>query len=202
MRFAIIIMALASACGFKPVPAATGDDDGGSGSDVIDAAVPDGNDAMAANGRRKPITFVQPASNQSDFPAWIDLTDADIAARALADGHDIYFTAGDGTTRLDHELSNWSPTSHRLTAWVRIPTLASANATVIYVHYGDPGAAPPPNPKGVFKSSFAAVWHLDDELPATKIVDATATSPGTPALTAATTRDRKARQRTRVYRQQ
>jgi biopolymer transport protein ExbB len=187
MRFAITIT-LVSACGFRPAPAVIGDDDGGSGSDVMDAAVPDGNDALEANGRRKAITFVKPASNQNDFPAWIDLTDADIAGRALADGHDIYFTASDGTTRLDHELTSWNPTSHRLGAWVRIPTLDSANPTSIYVHYGDPGAAPPPNPKGVFKSSFVAVWHLDDELPATRIVDATTTSQGTPTLTAATTR--------------
>ncbi|HEX7702539.1 MAG TPA: hypothetical protein VF403_17490, partial [Kofleriaceae bacterium] len=83
MRFAITV-ALVSACGFRPAPAVTGDDDGGSGSDVIDAAVPDGNDALEANGRRKAITFVKPASNQNDFPAWIDLTDADIAGRALA----------------------------------------------------------------------------------------------------------------------
>ena len=135
MRFAITTLVLAGACGFKPAPAAGGDDasgsGGGSGSDVIDAPGPDGTDALAANGRRKAITFVKPASNQNDFPAWIDLTDVDIAARALADGHDIYFTAADGTTRLDHELASWSPTTHRLNAWVRIPTLGSANATVI-----------------------------------------------------------------------
>src|SRR5664279_2855594 len=118
MRLAILPLALVGACGFKPLPAATGGDDGG-GSDssiVIDAPGPDGNDAQESNARRKPITFVKPASNQSDFPVWIDLTDAEIATRALANGHDIYFTAANGSTRLDHEIASWDPTSHRLRA--------------------------------------------------------------------------------------
>ena len=44
-----------------------------------------------------------------------------------------------------------------------------------------------PNAPGVFKSSFAAVWHLDDANPTAAIADATGTHAGTPALTAATT---------------
>jgi hypothetical protein len=177
------------ACGFRP--SVVGDDDAaGSGFVFMDAAMPDATDAMAGNGRRKSITIdhTKVAAAQTDFPVWIDLTDADIAARARADGHDIYFTAADGTTRLDHEIQTWDANAHRLGAWVRIPALDNAASTVIYVHYGDLGAAPNPNPQGVFKSSYAAVWHLDDELPATTIADATRSHVGTPVLTAATTR--------------
>jgi hypothetical protein len=128
------------------------------------------------------------AATQQDFPAWIELDDTDIAARAQADGRDLYFTASDGTTALDHELQLADLPNHHFAAWVRIPTLSATTATTIYVDYGDPAAAPPPRPAQVFKSSFAAVWHLDDALPATTIADATGAHPGTPVLTGATTR--------------
>ena len=174
-----------TACSFSPAHATS--DGMGSGSSLsIDASVPpDGNDAQEANGRRKALTFMKPGATLADFPAWIDLTDTQIAARAAPDGRDIYFTAADGSTRLDHELMSWD--GARLRAWVRIPSLDSATATQIFVNYGDPGAAPAANPAGVFKRNYVAVWHLDDTLPAQTIVDATNTHPGTPTLTTATT---------------
>ena len=150
----------------------------------------DGNDAMASNARRKEIRFDNTKVSggaQTDFPAWIDLNDTEIAARAQPDGRDIYFTAADGTTRLDHAIQIADRSMHHFAAWVRIPTLSATTATSIFVNYGDPGAAPAPNPPGVFKASFAAVWHLDDALPATAIADATGTHAGAPTLTTATT---------------
>lgn len=140
--------------------------------------------------RRKAITIdnTKVTGTQTDFPVWIDLTDADVGARAQADGHDIYFTAADGTTRLDYELQGWNAATHHLLAWVRLPTLEANAPTVLYVNYGDPSATATPNAPGVFKSSFAAVWHLDDAAPASAIADATGTHPGTPSLTSATTR--------------
>ena len=59
---------------------------------------------------------------------------------------------------------------------------------MIYVSYGDAAATAAPNAPGVFKSSFAAVWHLDDATPTAAIADATGTHAGTPSLTAATTK--------------
>jgi hypothetical protein len=160
------LLGLTCACGFSATPSPAGPPARDAASD---GTVADGNDAMAANRRRKPITF-DPAkvmADQQDFPAWIDLTDTEIAARAQPDGRDIYFTASDGATRLDHQLARVDLAAHRVTAWVRIPTLSGTAATVIYVNYGDAGAATPQKPAGVFKSSFAAVWHLDDAIPAT-----------------------------------
>ena len=154
-----------------------------------DAAMMGASDLAASPpGRRKPITIDNTKVNgsQADFPVWIDLTDADIAARAQPNGHDIYFTAADGTTRLDYEIQSWSSSTHRLEAWVRLPMLVATAPTVFYVDYGDPSATATPNPAGVFKSSFAAVWHLDDALPATSIADATGTHAGTPSLTTTT----------------
>jgi hypothetical protein len=146
-------------------------------------------DAAMKNARRKSVTIdnTKVSGNQTDFPVWIDLTDGDIAAHAQANGHDIYFTAADGTTRLDYEIERWDATAHRLSAWVRVPMLAANAPTVLYVYYGDATTTATPNAPGVFKSSFAAVWHLDDALPAGAIAEATGTHAGTPALTAATT---------------
>lgn len=133
-------------------------------------------------GRRKAITIddKKVAGNLSDFPVWIDLTDEDIAARAQSDGKDIYFTAANGKTRLDHELQGWD--GKRLTAWVRVPSLAAKSPTVLYVYYGDLLAAPVQKPAGVFSSGFGAVWHLDDALPAVTIAEATGMRPGTPSF--------------------
>lgn len=184
MRYALLVGL--AACGFAPQAASSdGKVDAGSAAGS-DAHVADATDAMAGNARRKPITFSAAAITgaQTDFPVWIDLTDPDIGARAQPNGADIYFTAADGTTRLDHQLAGWA--NNRLTAWVRVPTLKPSPATVIYVNYGDPGAAPAQNPAGVFRASFAAVWHLDDALPATTIADATGSHPGTATLTTTT----------------
>jgi MSHA biogenesis protein MshQ len=204
--FVLSALVLAAGCSFKVASIATGDDGGGVGDDLaipIDfamAAPPDAAmgdlavvsspmDAAMANARRKSITIdnTKVTGNQTDFPVWIDLNDADIAARAQQNGQDIYFTAANGTTRLDYEIQRWDAAAHHLRAWVRVPTLPANAPTVLYVYYGDPTTTATPNAPGVFKSSFAAVWHLDDALPAATIADATGTHAGTTALTAATT---------------
>jgi MSHA biogenesis protein MshQ len=146
-------------------------------------------DLRVVLGRRKTITIdnTRVNGNQSNFPVWIDLTDDDIAARAQANGSDIYFTASNGTP-LDHQIQRWDAAGKRLHAWVRVPSLPANAPTVLYVYYGDPATAPAQDPAGVFSSSFAAVWHLDDALPASSIVDATGARAGTPSLSGATTR--------------
>ncbi len=145
-------------------------------------------DMATKPGRRKSITIdnTKVNGNQTDFPVWIDLTDSDIAARAQPSGSDIYFTAADGTTVLDYEIQGWNATTHRLSAWVRVPALAGNAPTVLYVYYGDPAATAMPNAAGVFKSSFSAVWHLEDATSATTIADATGTHAGTPSFSTTT----------------
>jgi MSHA biogenesis protein MshQ len=145
--------------------------------DATDAAGGDGS-GSAVLGRRKPITIdkTKIAGTVDDFPVWIDLTDADIAATARADGADIHFTDAMGAA-LDHEIQSWDPTAQRLRAWVRLPHLASNASTTIYVVYG--ADLVPQNPSGVFMNGFAAVWHLDDALVNTTVTDATGTHAGT-----------------------
>ena len=62
---------------------------------------------------------------------------------------------------------------------MRLPSLNNGANTTIYVVYGDPAQAVQQNAPGVFKASFAAVWHLDDTLATTTIADATGTHAGT-----------------------
>ena len=184
-RTSLAFVAFAGACSFTANSSSNPARDAG----ATDVAMLDGNDAMANIPRRKEIRFdnTKVSGALTDFVAWIDLNDAEIAAHAQPDGRDIFFTAADGTTRLDHAIQIADPGTHHFAAWVRIPALSNTTAISIYVRYGDPGAASAPNPAGVFKASFAAVWHLDDTLPATTIADATGTHAGTPTLTSATT---------------
>ena len=136
---------------------------------IGDLAMVSPTDLAKNSARRKSITIdnSKVTGNQSDFPVWIDLTDAELAARAQSNGHDIYFTAADGTTRLDYEIQRWDATAHRLSAWVRVPMLRGQCADGAVRVLRDPTTTATPNAPGVFKSNFAAVWHLDDTLPAT-----------------------------------
>ena len=142
-------------------------DGGGSGSD---------ND-NSSNAREKPIVIdkTKVAGPVDGFPVWIDVTDAQIAARARADGHDIYFTDSQGTV-LDREMVSYS--SGHLLAWVRVPHLDMTTSVTIYVVYGDVTRANQQNAQAVF-AGYAAVWHLDDSLATTAVADATNTYDGT-----------------------
>ena len=79
-----------------------------------------------------------------------------------ADGTDILFTASDGTTKLDHELESYSPSTGQTNAWVRIPSLSNLTDTVLYVYYGNAAAADQQNRTAVWDSNYAGVYHLAD----------------------------------------
>jgi len=193
MRGAVLLVVL-GACGFE----VTGTSVPRDGQVVADTQVADAavdtipfDTPPGISAYRKAITIDHTkvaGADQADFPVWIDITSADLAAHAQANGKDIHFLAADGTTKLDHELASWTPATGRVTAWVRIPSLDHDTDTKIYVRYANPALAPAENPVNVFKANYVAVWHLDDAVNASTIVDATATHAGTPAFTAATTR--------------
>jgi hypothetical protein len=189
----VLLGSLAMGAGCKFVVnglAGPGGSDGSSGEmDLATGEMDLATDAsmdMAVARLRKKIRIDPTAINSTlnDFPVWIDLTDADLAGHAQADGRDIHFMAADGTTPLDYQIQTWQ--SGHLQAWVRVPVLSASAATVLYLYYGDPATAVTANAPGVFQSGFAAVWHLDDAAPATAIADATGTHPGSPSLTTAT----------------
>ena len=173
----VLALILASGCSFQAsgVP-------GGATGDGRPPDVPGEGSSAVAYRKKITIQGSKITGTQTDFPVWIEIVDPQITAHAAADGHDIFFT--DGTTALDHELVRWNPATNRLHAWVRVPTLTAGVNTAIYVEYGDPAKAVAPNPPGVFSNGFLAVWHLDDSLATTTIVDATGKTPGTASLLA------------------
>jgi concanavalin A-like lectin/glucanase superfamily protein/uncharacterized protein DUF2341 len=181
------ILALLAGCGFN---GSSSDHPKDAATDAApDAAPDDGGLGMA---RKKTITIdkTKVMGKHDDFPVWIDLLDADVAARAAADGRDIYFTKTDGSA-LPYELQRWDRANHHLQAWVRGRVADDASSTVIVLHYGDATMAQPPQPAMVFSDSFVAVWHLDDTLATAAIADSlgahngTATSLSTTDSTAA-----------------
>jgi biopolymer transport protein ExbB len=56
---------------------------------------------------------------------------------AQTDGGDIMFTAGDGVTKLDHEIEKYDPTTGELVAWVEVRSLSGSTNTDIYIYYGN-----------------------------------------------------------------
>lgn len=93
-----------------------------------------------------------------DFPIWVELSDSDLASKALANGDDIVFT--DTSDRiLDYEIDYYS--SGDLGAWVRIPSLSPINDTIIRMHYGNSSATNQEDPAGLWQAGYVAVYHLD-----------------------------------------
>ncbi len=102
-------------------------------------------------------------SDLEDFPLLVShAADADLAARARADGADILFTAGDGVTQLSHEVERYVPSTGELAAWVRVPRLSTASDTILYLYFGQPASGPTQDPQAVWGSGYEAVWHLNE----------------------------------------
>lgn len=113
------------------------------------------------------ITVTYFFTGHPNFPMLVSSTVADWKQTAygghvaLSTGNDILFTAGDGTTKLDHEIERYVPTTGELVAWIRIPSLSADVDTPIYMYYGNAAAADQSNPTGVW-SGYAGVWHMSD----------------------------------------
>ena len=98
----------------------------------------------------------------TNFPVLINITDADLQTGAQADFDDILFTSSDGTTKLDHEVENYTSGTGALVAWVEIPSLSSSANTVIYMYYGYASATAQQNITGTWDATFKAVHHLNN----------------------------------------
>ena len=124
---------------------------------------------------RKKITIdhTKVAGNLTDFPVLINLSsDADLASYARDEGYDILFTSANGTSKLDYERESFDWNTGKLIAWVRVPILSSTTDTVLYMYFGNPGAADQQNGPGVWDGNYAAVYHMSQS-PAGTIYDST-----------------------------
>ena len=108
------------------------------------------------------------------FPYLVSLgAGNDVFAKAQASGNDILFTASDGVTKIPHEIENYSNSTPNLTAWVQLPVFTHGTDTVIYMYYGNPGAANQQQPTQVWDSSYGSVWHLKETGTAGTYADST-----------------------------
>jgi hypothetical protein len=113
-------------------------------------------------------TKVSGGASLANFAVLFSTTDANLKTVAnggkvgKSDGSDILFTAGDGTTKLDHELERYNASTGEVLAWVRIPSLSNATDTALYIYYGNAAAANQQNPTGVWDSSYKGIWHLSN----------------------------------------
>jgi len=83
---------------------------------------------------------------------------------AQLDGGDISFTASDGTTKLAHEIEQYTSTAGELMAWVNVENLYEDVDAVIYIYYGNPDPFFPDqwNTAAVWDANYKGVWHLNE----------------------------------------
>ena len=153
---------------------------GGPWTDVGPAAGGGGSDWYNANWQyRKKITIdntrVSGTGSHSNFPVLIDISDADLSSEAQADGDDILFTSSDGTTKINHEIEDY--TTGDLRAWVKVTSVSTSADTDIYMYYGYSSAANQENVTGVW-TDYSLVWHLEEDPSGTapQVLDSTSNS--------------------------
>jgi len=110
------------------------------------------------------IDHTKVPSDLSNFPVLISLADPDLNdPNVRTDGYDLLFTDSTGMNKLSHEIELFTWNSGTLVAWVKVPALSSTTDTVIYLYYGNLGAARQDDPTGVWDADFKGVWHLNDD---------------------------------------
>ncbi|MDD5708874.1 MAG: DUF2341 domain-containing protein, partial [Kiritimatiellae bacterium] len=100
-------------------------------------------------------------SAQTDFPILVKFTEANFSFQnANVDGHDVRFTAADGTTPLSFERERH--TAGAAEYWVKLPALASDASTSFYVYYRLADAADASDPTNVWDSNYRYVHHFEE----------------------------------------
>ncbi|OGY16723.1 MAG: hypothetical protein A2785_01105 [Candidatus Chisholmbacteria bacterium RIFCSPHIGHO2_01_FULL_49_18] len=127
-------------------------------------------------GYRKPIIIddaqVIGTADLSYFPVLINRTDTDWKDTGngghvgQSDGGDILFTSSNGTSKLDHEIEEYTASSGELVAWVEVPTLDYNDDTILYIYYGNASVADQWNITGTWDDGgsnyFKGVWHFGE----------------------------------------
>jgi hypothetical protein len=102
----------------------------------------------------------------SNFPVLVNVTSTYLKFSGSggdvqnANGSDILFTASDGTTKLNHEIENYSSSTGSLVAWVNVPSVATGTSTVFYMYYGNSTTTNEQNVAGTWDNNYQAVWHF------------------------------------------
>ena len=108
------------------------------------------------------IDNTQVIGTHANFPLVIKLpANDDLYYHAQADGDDIVFTDYNGN-KLNHEIELYNDSTGELIVWVNIPTLSSAELTILYLYYGNPTCSNQQNPTGTWNTNYLMVQHLDE----------------------------------------
>jgi RHS repeat-associated protein len=120
--------------------------------------------------RRMPITInhakVSGSSNLINFSILFSATSTEFKSAtnsgyvALYNGADIFFTASDGMTKLNHELESYTATSGSIVAWVQVPVISTATDTVLYMYYGNASSVSQQAKAATWDSNYVGVYHL------------------------------------------
>ncbi|HVO39284.1 MAG TPA: DUF2341 domain-containing protein, partial [Spirochaetia bacterium] len=86
-----------------------------------------------------------------------------------ANAYDTMFTDASGNV-LSHEVEYYN--AGDFWAWVKVPILQNGADTLLYLYYGNPNIATPPNSSAVWDSNFMMVQHLNTS-PAGTLTDST-----------------------------
>ncbi len=103
------------------------------------------------------------AATETDFPALLVITDADLAADAQNNGNDILFTSDDKVTKIPHEIESFDGGTGELVVWIKIPSLSASVDTDIYMYYGNEVIGNQEDPTNVWDSNYQGVWHLAED---------------------------------------
>ena len=95
-----------------------------------------------------------------------------------ANGYDIVFTSDSaGLQLLNWEIKSYNCATGAATFWVKIPMLSYTTDTVIYMSYGNASVSSLQGSKsGTWDSSYAAIYHMSDNVATAVVSDSTANS--------------------------
>ncbi|MCK4365059.1 MAG: DUF2341 domain-containing protein [Thermoplasmatales archaeon] len=98
----------------------------------------------------------------SNFPILIHNTSSDYINHAQSDGDDFVFVSFDNSTKYNHEIEYYNPSTGELVAWVNITSLSSTEDTVLYMYYGNADCGSQEDVDGTWDSNYKAVYHLNE----------------------------------------
>jgi len=128
--------------------------------------------------KRKKITVdnTNIDTNLTDFPVLVKIVaDTDIGSDTNSDGHDIRFTASNGSTLLKYEREvhtvSGDPAQLDAVYWVKT-SLSATGTNEIYIYYRSTDTTDGADPTAVWDANFVMVQHMTDATTST-ILDST-----------------------------
>ncbi len=112
---------------------------------------------------------VSGSGSHTDFPVLIDITSTNLRTVSNGgfvennNGYDISFSNESNSATLQHDLEDYDPTTGRIRAWVKIPSLSTSSNTIIRVYFGNNAISSSTGSSSTWSSNYVSVWHLNDD---------------------------------------